>query len=305
MEKIKIILIITIILGTFSTSNVTYGKEKLGLLIVAHGSPAPQWNDPVLKLEAEVKKIVSKDGNNPFCKIRVALMEFGQPTINNVIKDFEKAGVERTLIIPLFIAPSEHSLYDTPTILGLYSDKKMIESIEAEGIAIVQTKMKLTIGPTLYRGNVLKEIMLDRVKKFSIAPDSEGVVLLAHGSANFEPIWSSMCREIGFYICAKTGINYFDYAFVEVGQSFISEGMPVILKVARKCKRTLVLGLYLSMGVNNMAQNSLLRVGQIKIESKKIFANKNIYFSTRGILPDKRITEWIVNNAREWANRLK
>ncbi len=304
MKKLTFILLLAIIIGPFSPGSIC-AQESLGLLIVAHGSPMPEWNSPVLELEEEVKKRMSERGNNPFREIRVALMEFNEPSINTAIKGFENAGVDKVYAIPLFVAPSGHSMYDVPTILGLYSDKEMIERIKEEGITIIDTKMKITIGPSLNKGDILKEVMLDRVKELSTAPDSEGVVLLAHGDARFEPIWDSMCREIGSYICAKTGTNYFDYTFVEIGQSFISEGMPVILKTADKCKKTIVVGLYLVMSVEDMAQNSILHIGEIKMESKKMFAGNNIYFSKLGLLPDKRISEWIVDRAMEWVERLK
>ncbi len=297
-------MLLTIIVGILSPKVIS-AQEKLGLIIIAHGSPMPQWNAPVLELGEEVKKMMSERSDNPFSEIRSALMEFNEPSINTVIKDLESAGVDKVYAIPLFIAPSGHSLYDVPTILGLYGNREMIEEIQEEGINVVDTKIKIAIGPSLNAENVLKEVMLDRVRDLSTAPDSEGVVLLAHGDSRFQPIWDSMCREIGSYICGVTGIRYFDYAFVEIGQSFIADGVPVILKTADKCKKTIVVGIYLAMGVEDMAQNSILDIGGIKIESKKIFAGKNIHFSKRGLLPDKRISAWIVDRALEWAEGSK
>ena len=299
MERIRALLLLLISVILLSTG-IVYAQEKLGLVIIAHGSPMSQWNTPVLKLEEEVRNIMSEEGKNPFSEIKVALMEFNKPSISTVIKDMENRGIDKIYSIPLFIAPSGHSLYDVPTILGLYSDKEMIECIKEEGISIVNTKIKITIGPTLNIGGVLKEVMLDRVKELSTEPDFEGVILLAHGDSSFEPIWASMCREIGTYICAETGIKYFDYAFVEIGQSFISEGVPVILKASDRHKKTLVVGLYLSMGVDKMALDSTLSIGMMKMESKDIFIGKNIFFAKRGLLPDKRISEWIADRAMEY-----
>ena len=297
-------IVILALIGGLLFSNPIYAQEELGLLIIAHGSPMPQWNKPVLELEEEVTKLFSERGSNPFNKIRVALMEFNEPSVNTVIKSFENGGIDRVYAIPLFVAPSGHSLYDVPTILGLYSDKETVESIKEEGTTIVDAKMRITVGPTLKNGNVLKEMMLDRVNDLSTVPDSEGVVILAHGDSHFEPIWESMCREIGSHICAETGIDYFDYAFVGIGQSFISKGVPVILRTAEKCNRTIVVGLYLSMGVDNMAESSALSVGMMKIESKKILDNRNIHFAKRGILPDKRVARWVVDRAVEWVEGL-
>ena len=302
MKKLQIILIITVSLSLLST--IVYAQEKYGLIIVAHGSPMPQWNEPVLKIEKEVKTIMSHMENNQFSAIRVAFMEFTEPSINTVIKNFENAGIDKIYVIPLLIAPSGHSLFDIPTILGLYSDKDILREIKSEGTHIVNTKIKITIGPTLNNSGILKNSILDRVKELSVTPDSEGVVLLAHGDEHFEPIWASMCREIGSYVCAKTGIEYFDYAFVEVGQSFSTKGVTTILKSTEKKEKIIVVGLYLSMGVERMANTSVSFMMGKKTETSKLFADKNISFSKRGILPDKRISEWIVDVAIEWVEGL-
>ena len=165
-----------------------FAMDKLGLLIAAHGSPLPQWNDPVLKLENEVKQIITEKYYDYFIEIRVAFMEFCEPSINTVIVDMEDKGIDRIYVLPLLIAPSGHSQYDIPAILGLYNDKNIVENIREEGTIIVDSKAKITVGPTLHWGDILKEIMLDRVKELSTTPDSEGVVLLAHGDSNFHTI---------------------------------------------------------------------------------------------------------------------
>jgi len=297
-------MILLIAVSLFLLSTSVYAQEKYGLIIIAHGSPMPQWNEPVLKLGKEVKTIMSQKGNNKFSAIRVALMEFSEPSINTVIKDFENIGIDRVYAIPLLIAPSGHSLFDIPTILGLYSDKYIVNEIRSEGTNIVNTKVKITIGPTLNNSDILKESMLDRIKELSTTPDSEGVVLLAHGDEHFEPIWASMCREIGCNVCAKTGIEYFDYAFVEIGQSFATEGVSTILKATEKKENIIVVGLYLSMGVERMAYTSASFMMGKKTETKRLFADKNIRFAKRGILPDKRISEWIVDMSIEWVEGL-
>ncbi|MCD6115761.1 hypothetical protein J7K93_01995 [bacterium] len=287
-----------------SVTNIIFAEDKVGLVIIAHGSPVPQWNKPVLNLENEVKTIMSAKGIQ-FSAVRVALMEFNEPSINTVIKDFEKKGITKVYAVPLFIAPSGHSLFDIPTILGMYSEADIVKEIKSEGTEIVNTKLKITLGPTLNYGSILKEAMLDRVKELSDQPDSEGVVLLAHGDSRFKPIWDSVCRETGSYICANTGIEYFDYAFVEIGQAFSTEGVSAILKADTKKKRTLVVGLYLSMGVKRMADNSVSFMMGQKTEIKELFKGKNILFANRGLLPDKRISEWIGDVAAEWADSLK
>jgi hypothetical protein len=292
-------IIFILLVSTILFPKILFSQNKLGLLIIAHGSPSSKWNAPVLLLEKEVKEIFTKNKDNHFAQIRVAFMEFSKPSISEVIRDMEKEGIEKVYAIPLLIAPSGHLVYDIPTILGLYSEKHIIEEIKKEGTEIVNSKIKIVLGPTLNNSNILREIMLDRVKEFSTMPDSEGVVLLAHGDDDFRGIWDSLCREIGDYIISKTGIKYFDYSFIEVGQSFMQKGVPTILKVSDKSKKTIVVGLYLSKSAEDIFLKS------IKEENKKIFKDKHIYFSKHPILPDRRVSQWIVDRAMEWLNTLE
>ncbi len=55
--------------------------------------------------------------------------------------------------LPLFIAPSGHSLYDVPVILGLYYDQEMVNGIKEEGTKITDTKIKITVGPFIELSN--------------------------------------------------------------------------------------------------------------------------------------------------------
>ncbi len=301
------ITLVLVVLVTFCCSTATYagekldGREKLGLIIVAHGSPAPRWNEPVLALEGEVRALLNESGNNPFVAIRVAMMEFAEPTIEAVITDMELQGVKRVYVVPLFIAPSGHSVYDLPTILGIYSDQEMRDQLQEEGIELVSTDIRIMLGPTLKYGSILEEVMLDRLRELSVKPQSEGIVLLAHGDHRFRPIWESVCGRIGAYICAHTGIPYFEFAFVEVGQSFITEGVPAILRVAKRCERTLVLGLYLSMGVDGIVQSSTLSVGGMSFQGAAALEEYDIAFASQGLLPSERLARWIALRFLEWA----
>ncbi len=296
MKKIFLTLLVLISINSFA-------QGKLGLLIIAHGSPSEQWNQPVINIENQVKELLKTKNISDFDEVRVALMEFTEPSIATVIKDMENKGVTKVYILPLFIAPSGHSLYDIPTILGLYYNQEMVDDIKEERIKIVDTKIKITVGPTLDYKNVMKDILLDKVKNLSDNSAEEALIILAHGDKNFKPIWEELINETGNYILGKTGIEYFDKAFVEVGQSFAIDGVSPIIKASENKKKVIVVGMYLSMGVKNMAENSGFIMMGRTVKSKKMFEGKNIVFLEHGLLPDKRIAEWIVDRAVEWLNK--
>ncbi len=295
----SLIIVAALIIIALTSAAATAG-ERLGLVLVAHGAPMPSWNAPVLALEDEVRGLLAEVGDNPFDEVRVALMEFTEPSIHTVIGDLEEAGIDRAYVLPLFIAPSGHSLFDIPAILGLYSDPAMLGELRGEGIEIVDTDIRLTVGPTLNYGDILKMIMLDRVKEISVDPASESLVLLAHGDAATEPVWEALCDEIGVYVCAHTGIEYFDHALVEVGQSFATEGLGAIAEATEHAERTLVVGLYLSMGVENMAKSAMVRSGMMTISAEEVLKDREIRYGGQGVLPDPRVAAWAVERAREW-----
>ncbi len=295
MKKFFLILVVLVSINCFG--------QKSGLLIIAHGSPSEQWNQPVLNLENQVKELLKTRNISGFDEIRVALMEFTEPSIATVVNEMENNGISEIFALPLFIAPSGHSIYDVPTILGLYYNETMVNEIREEETKIVETKIKITIGPTLDYKNPMKDILLDRVRKVSDNPQEEALIILAHGDENFIKLWENLVDETGAYILGQTGIEYFDKAFVEVGQSFAINGVQLILKASGKKKKVIVMGIYLSMGVRNMADNSgYLMMGRV-VKSNKMFEGKNIYFSDEGLLPDKRIAEWIADRAVEWLNK--
>lgn len=296
MKKIFLTLLVLISINSFA-------QGKIGLLIIAHGSPSEQWNQPVINIENQVKELLKTKNISGFDEVRVALMEFTEPSIATVVKDMENKGITEVYALPLFIAPSGHSLYDIPTILGLYYNQEMVDDIKEEGIKIVDTKIKITVGPTLDYKNVMKDILLDKVKNLSDNPAEEALIILAHGDKNFKPIWEELINETGNYILGKTGIEYFDKAFVEVGQSFAIDGVSPIIKASENKKKVIVIGMYLSMGVKNMAENSGFIMMGRTVKSKKMFEGKNIVFLEHGLLPDKRIAECIVDRAVEWLNK--
>ncbi len=293
MRKVFLIFMVLISINSFS-------QEKKGLLIIAHGSPMKQWNQPVLDLENEVKELLKTQNIIGFDDVRVALMEFNEPSIPTVINDMENKGITKVYALPLFIAPSGHSAYDVPTILGLYYDQEMIDALKKEGAKIIDTRIKITVGPTLYYDNVMKDILLDKVKALSENPKDEALVILAHGDKNFIAIWENLINETGNFILGKTGIEYFDKAFVEAGQSFAFDGVSSILTASQNKKKVIVVGMYISIGVKNMADNSGFIMNGQTIETKKMFEGQNIVFAENGLLPDKRIAEWIVERASEW-----
>ena len=279
----------------------TNAIEKRGLLIVAHGDPFDAWNQPVLDVENQVKEILDSEQSQVIATVRVALMEFAEPSIVSAIADMEKLGIEYIYVLPMFIGPSCHTFYDLPTILGLYSEKHAVEQLREEGIKIVDTDMKLTIGPTIDISTIT-EILMDRVSELMDDPTRSALVILSHGDRWLEPLLEQQSKEIGAHICGALDIRYFDYSFVEMGQGFIVDGAPVIFRALDKYESIIVVGMYLSMGAENLVMKSSASVGGMQVKGAEMFSNHDVRFASKGLLPDKRIARWVVDKVHEWVH---
>ena len=154
--------------------------------------------------------------------------------------------------MPLFIAPSGHSILDIPAVLGLYTDPDIREVLKEEGAEVVDTDLRITVTQTIAPGDVATDILVDRVRALSQEPEKEAVVLLAHGSWMTKPVWKRIGRDIGSAICGRTGITYYDYGLVEVGQSFMENGYPALYRAGEERETVLCVGLYISMGMEKM-----------------------------------------------------
>ena len=69
MKKLIVILLVLI-------STNSFAQEKLGLLIIAHGSPVKQWNQPVLDIENQVKELLKTKRRDTSNKNFVDLISF-------------------------------------------------------------------------------------------------------------------------------------------------------------------------------------------------------------------------------------
>jgi len=269
-----------------------------GLLIIAHGSPAPRWNEPVL---AQERKVAQRLGpNSPFTKVKVVFMEFAEPNVADGIAELEQAGCSRIVAVPLLIAPSSHSHWDIPALLGIYSDAGVEKDLRDEGAHIVRSQLPITLTTTLANSDVIEKIMLTRVRQLSTDPNKEAVVLLTHGSEAIPPAWESLMKRTVTYICGQTGISYGDWACVGVGQEY-SRAVAVIQAAAECRDQVIVIGAYLSLGVKRMHQRWMSRYdGQ---DSKMPhMANPlrglSLKLAEQGLLPDDLIVRWIAETAK-------
>lgn len=273
--------------------------EKPGLLIVAHGSPAKVWNQPVVAQEQKVRDLLGPD--SPFGKVKVVFMEFAEPNVADGLEELEKAGCPRIVAVPLLIAPSSHSHWDIPALLGLYSDSRIEKTLREEGARLVRCNVPVTLTTTLSDSDVIERVMLKRVRSLSNDPNREAVVLLAHGSEAIPGAWEDFMKRTATYVCGKTGIAYADWTCVAVGQEY-GRAATAIEKASQHRDRVIVVGVYLSSGVQRMHKRWMERFegGQADMPGlENPLKGLDLVLSEQGLLPDDLVAEWIVATAKD------
>lgn len=274
-------------------------EAKNALVVIAHGSPMESWRKPVLNLEEMVRNKVKAGQLKGIDYVRVALMEYTEPTIASVIKDCEAQGVDSIFALPLFMAPSSHTEEDLPNILGQKYNPYVREELAEEKTELVKSRTPIVLGPTFYYSNVLEESMMARIKSLSKDPANEAVILLAHGDNERIGFWTNILQNVSKYIKEHSKITYTDGKLIEMGHNFNVKLMPLLEKAAQAKKRIIVQGIYLTSDVKRMADHYKMSEQQAALVKGR---GVEIVYSPEGILPASTdlVADWVVEQTKLW-----
>jgi len=272
-------------------------EAKPGLLIVAHGAPGKQWNAPVFEFGRKVAEEAVRGGR--FRAVRTAMLEFTQPDVPGAIAQLEAQGCDRIIAVPLFIAPSGHSLFDVPAVLGIYSSPQVKALIAEEGGRVAEPRVPITLTQTLHGGDILCTFALDQLRKLSVNPAEEALVLIAHGDADHHRMIDRLMRRITTYCCGQAGIDYGDWAFVGVGQGYIEHGLTAIATASEHKKRVLVVGIYVSSSALSVHKRAMA-MAKTKRSFPRVsefFEKNDVVFSTQGLVTHPDAAGWVLSAA--------
>lgn len=232
--------------------------EKMGLLVVFHGSPAPSWKALTDKIVDNVRKVNEKE--NKFFAVAGANMEFTfHGDIVDGVAELEKAGCDQLVVVPAFIFPTSHVQYDVVAALGIYGTPSTREGMREEGMRTVRTKLPIAMGGTLSEGALLKEYVLDQVKATSKDPKNERVLIVAHGDEGYAGMVDCLIKPAVDAV-AELGFDKTETGFIEMGQSFTKRALPKLQQNTKDGKKTLVVAVY----VASSADRFITRLGKTK-----------------------------------------
>ncbi|ANQ51188.1 hypothetical protein KMW28_17280 [Flammeovirga yaeyamensis] len=265
--------------------------EKIGVLLVNHGSHSKQWRTMLTDIEMDVRSDIMKSGE--ITDVRTAFMEYTEPSIATQMKKFDEENYDRVIVVPIFLTISSHTSNDIPNIVGLTNDPKVKESLKEEGIETYASKARVTVTPLLDYPTVLKKNITRRAKALSNGSGDEGVALIAYGDAEFNQQWEKMVEDIGRYLKAQTGIGSISYGWCGHLVRYSSEPTKkAIDQILELEERAIVIPVLVAN--DEHFQGEIIQNGVDMVEDQK-----RVVYKQDAILPDANINKWVVKIVEE------
>lgn len=122
---------------------------KTGLIILGHGSKAPEATETLAAVTAMVRDRVS------YNLVEYALLQISKPPLGAVVEKMAGEGVEKIVVMPFLIAVGVHLKTDIPEELDALSKK--------------HPGLELHLTGPLGADSRLAEIVVDRVKETELS----------------------------------------------------------------------------------------------------------------------------------------
>ncbi len=271
-----------------------------GLLLIAHGSPSPEWNRPVLQFGERVAETLTKQGK--YKAVRTALLESSQPDVPTAIAELEAAGCDRIVAIPLFIAPTGHTHFDVPAVLGIYTSAKTSATLAEENAQAARPRVPILLTETLADSEVLDRYAADEVRKLSKSPGQEAIVFLIHGDPDHALLVERLMRRVTSRCCGESGIRYGDWASIAMGQEY-GQALAAITRAKEQKQQVLVVGLYLATTAAKIHQRSARghHHGHGPAAGNQ-GPDPRLSLSTQALINHPALLDWVVKTAQSAAS---
>jgi sirohydrochlorin ferrochelatase len=285
---------------------VASAQTKTGVLLLAHGGQ-PQWNDRVLDVVRRV------DQHQP------AEVAFGMATRANIQSAIDKLtarGVDDIVAVPLFVSSHSSVITATEYLLGLRAEAPKDLAIfarmnhgshgapagedhSAHGMPAddpaspVKTTAKIRITPAFNRHPLIGAIAADRAKSISKAPESEAVILVAHGPVPEDDNrkWLDDMAVLAEHVRKAAPFANVDYMTVR------DDAGPAIREAATKELRNKVEA-QRAAGRRVLIVPHLMSFGGIERGLLKRLEGLDYTMTSQALMPDDRVVDWVLQSVR-------
>ncbi len=273
--------------ATNENNNIS-GKEKIGVLIVNHGSHSKQWREMLLDVETQVKPEILK--NKRISDVKTAYMEYTGPNIADQLKAFDKEGYDEIIIVPMFLTVSSHTADDIQNIVGIQANPDVLATLKEEEIEVYKPKARVTITPLLDFAGYLKKNVAKRYKEISKNKGNEGVVLIAYGSTPYNQQWIELIQDIGKYLKLNAEVENISYAWCGHIVKYATEPTTNAINQILEMEQNAVV-IPILVAVDEHFQGEIILKGVEAVENHK----EKVIYKQDAILPDKNINNWVID----------
>jgi sirohydrochlorin cobaltochelatase len=201
------------------------------VLVIAHGSPDPDWNRLVEHTVRQTKL------NLP---VRIAFLgSVENRGIPDEVKRLERTGVRTIICVPLFVTTGSTHVSEIQYMLGVLRSTGLETSVRP-----ISLRARIIWCPPLEDHVMVERILADRVKEMSLHPSREELLLIGHGSdlPGFRERWESLLQRLAVRLQQTFGFRAASYATLR--PDTVTERASAM----GRNRRLLVLPLFVSQG---------------------------------------------------------
>jgi sirohydrochlorin cobaltochelatase len=282
--------------------NIRAEQGPAGILLLAHGGKK-KWNRDVKSLAAQVNGTIPTE---------VAFGMADSESIQAAVDRLAERGVHQIAAVPLFVSSHSSVVAATQYLLGLRAEAPPALAMfagmrhdsaghmemgpgspDARRTTPIKSPVPIRMTSALDHSPLVADILVSRAQRLSKDPARETVVLVAHGPvsdqenarwlADMNMLADLMKRSSGFKQLEVLTVR--DDAPEPVRSQATAELRRVVERANRQGNRVLVIPL-------------LISYGGIEKGIKKRLAGLRYVMTPQGLLPDNRLAEWVLEQAR-------
>ena len=279
---------------------------QTGVLLLAHGG-ASQWNERV----TAVAKIV--DQTQP---TEVAFGMASRGSIQAAVDKLTARGVTSIVAVPLFVSSHSSVITSTEYLLGLRAeppaDLKLFAKMNHSSHGVpaaagehaahlpavdptspVTRSVPVRMTPAFNRHPIIAQIVADRARSISQTPESEAVILVAHGPVPDDDNrrWLDDMKVLADQVRAAAPFASVDYMTVR------DDAGAVMREAATKDLRDRV-EQQVAAGRTVLIVPHLMSFGGIEQGLRKRLEGLSYLMTAQALMPDERIVEWVRASTR-------
>lgn len=258
--------------------------DRVGVLVIAHGG-SNQWNATIHKAVKQAKLSFSTE-------VALGMGMHGQEVrmLQQAVNRLERKGVNRIVIVPLFVSSHSEVFRQYEYLFGLRADAQWPEAGEP-----LDLEVPVVMGKALDDHPVISAILFKRAASMSRKPDEETVILVAHGPVNEadDQLWIERLQRVARYIKDQG-------KFRDVLSLTIRDDAPKAIKDRATQQLRAAVDVHSQHG-RVLVVPVLMARGGIERKIPQLLSGLSYAYSGETLLPDPRISGWIAQEANDLA----